>query len=81
MRLLVHCSWAIQIICRQLKMSKFIVFAILPLALASPPGISSVSTSKSQLTDLTLGSGSVDGYDRDLFPHWITQKGYIPWTK
>ena len=59
--------------------SKFIAIIVLPLALATPPGIPSVSTATSQLAELTVSAGSQDGYDRDLFPHWITKDGYV-WT-
>ena len=60
-------------------MAKFIAIIVLPLALATPPGIPSVSTATSQLAELTVSAGSQDGYDRDLFPHWITKDGYV-WT-
>ncbi|OJJ84580.1 HNH endonuclease family protein [Aspergillus glaucus CBS 516.65] len=56
-------------------MAKFIAIIVLPLALATPPGIPSVSTATSQLAELTVSAGSQDGYDRDLFPHWITKDG------
>lgn len=60
-------------------MAKFIALIVLPLALAKPPGIPSVSTATSQLAELTVSAGSQDDYDRDLFPHWITRDGYV-WT-
>lgn len=47
-----------------------------PRPMPSPPGIPSASTAQSELADLTVApQGSQDGYDRDKFPHWITQNG------
>ncbi|TNC26083.1 HNH endonuclease family protein [Amycolatopsis alkalitolerans] len=43
-------------------------------ALATPPGIPSESTARSELAALTVkADGSLDGYSRDKFPHWIDQ--------
>ncbi|MTD57689.1 HNH endonuclease family protein [Amycolatopsis pithecellobii] len=43
-------------------------------ALATPPGIPSESTARSELASLTVkADGSLDGYSRDKFPHWIDQ--------
>lgn len=40
------------------------------------PGIPSPSDASSQLAGLTVAaSGSMSGYSRDEFPHWITQSG------
>ncbi|MEH1099698.1 HNH endonuclease family protein [Micromonospora sp. CPCC 205561] len=45
-------------------------------ASATPPGIPSKSTAQSQLNALTVAAhGSMAGYSRDLFPHWITVSG------
>jgi hypothetical protein len=45
-------------------------------ASATPPGIPSKATAQSQLNALTVASeGSMTGYSRDLFPHWITISG------
>ncbi|RMZ79243.1 hypothetical protein DV737_g3519, partial [Chaetothyriales sp. CBS 132003] len=42
----------------------------------SPSGIPSASSAKTQLSELTVqASGSMDGYSRAKFPHWITQSG------
>ncbi|KAJ3042640.1 hypothetical protein HDV00_006919 [Rhizophlyctis rosea] len=42
----------------------------------TPPGIPSGSTAQSELATLTVkAAGSLTGYSRDLFPHWITQSG------
>nr|WP_020663943.1 HNH endonuclease family protein [Amycolatopsis benzoatilytica] len=41
---------------------------------ATPPGIPSADTAKSELTQLTVKpDGSQTGYSRDKFPHWIDQ--------
>ncbi|GAA0506535.1 HNH endonuclease family protein [Saccharopolyspora thermophila] len=51
--------------------------AALGLALASPataepPGIPDPATAKTQLGELTVApEGSMDGYSREKFPHWI----------
>ena len=45
-------------------------------ASATPPGIPSKATAQSQLNALTVAAqGSMTGYSRDLFPHWITISG------
>jgi hypothetical protein len=45
-------------------------------AQALPPGIPSASAAQSQLNSLTVqAEGSMSGYSRDLFPHWITISG------
>lgn len=45
-------------------------------ATATPPGTPSKATAQSQLNTLTVKSeGSLTGYSRDLFPHWITISG------
>ncbi|MGI5242748.1 HNH endonuclease family protein [Dactylosporangium sp. CA-139066] len=43
---------------------------------ATPPGIPSKATAQTQLNALTVAAeGSMSGYSRDLFPHWITISG------
>lgn len=43
-------------------------------AAATPPGIPSVSTARTELAALTVkADGSLTGYSRDKFPHWIDQ--------
>ncbi|WP_052371477.1 HNH endonuclease family protein [Amycolatopsis taiwanensis] len=43
-------------------------------AAATPPGIPSTSTARSELASLTVkADGSMTGYSRDKFPHWIDQ--------
>jgi hypothetical protein len=45
-------------------------------AAATPPNIPSKSTAQSELDALTVASeGSMSGYSRDLFPHWIIISG------
>ncbi|MEU6641240.1 HNH endonuclease family protein [Saccharomonospora sp. NPDC046836] len=47
-----------------------------PQALATPPNIPSKSTAQTQLNALRVaGEGSMTGYSRDKFPHWITISG------
>ncbi|OJJ32702.1 hypothetical protein ASPWEDRAFT_114485 [Aspergillus wentii DTO 134E9] len=63
-------------------MVKFILSALLavpliaasPIAAPSPPDIPATSTAQSELAALKVAAqGSQDGYDRDAFPHWISQ--------
>ncbi|MEV4756943.1 HNH endonuclease family protein [Micromonospora sp. NPDC049559] len=43
---------------------------------ATPPNIPSKATAQSELNALTVAAeGSLTGYSRDLFPHWITISG------
>ncbi|RZS37912.1 uncharacterized protein DUF1524 [Herbihabitans rhizosphaerae] len=43
---------------------------------AEPPGIPSTETAKSWLSGLKVQpDGSMDGYDREKFPHWSTVSG------
>jgi hypothetical protein len=45
-------------------------------ASATPPGIPSEATARSELAALTVRTdGSSNGYSRDLFPHWNTVSG------
>lgn len=47
-----------------------------PSAQATPPGIPSKTTAQSELNALTVATeGSMTGYSRDKFPHWITVSG------
>jgi Protein of unknown function (DUF1524) len=60
-----------------------VVLAVVALALGSqqaavayPPTPPSASQAAAMLNALTVATpGSLDGYDRDLFPHWINQSG------
>ena len=50
--------------------------AVAPTASATPPNIPSKTTAQSELSALTVSTeGSMTGYSRDLFPHWITVSG------
>ncbi|WP_433204517.1 HNH endonuclease family protein [Dactylosporangium sp. CS-047395] len=52
------------------------VVALAGPAGATPPGIPSKATAQSQLNGLTVATeGSMSGYSRDKFPHWITISG------
>ena len=45
-------------------------------AVATPPNIPSKATAQAELNVLTVAAeGSMSGYSRDLFPHWITISG------
>lgn len=47
-----------------------------PAAQAAPPTPITASTARTYLGELTVRTeGSLDGYSRDRFPHWITQSG------
>ncbi|OSC71701.1 hypothetical protein B5181_05720, partial [Streptomyces sp. 4F] len=46
-----------------------------PAASAALPTPVSAATARSYLASLTVETESRTGYDRDLFPHWITQSG------
>jgi hypothetical protein len=47
---------------------------LVSVADATPPGIPSTTTAKSELASLTVkADGSQTGYSRDKFPHWIDQ--------
>jgi hypothetical protein len=43
---------------------------------AIPPDIPDAATARAELAELTVApDGSMDGYDRDRFPHWHTVEG------
>ncbi|GAB3140488.1 HNH endonuclease family protein [Amycolatopsis sp. NPDC004378] len=47
---------------------------LVSVAEATPPGIPSAATAKTELAALTVkADGSQTGYSRDKFPHWIDQ--------
>jgi len=46
-----------------------------PAASAALPTPVSAATARSYLSQLTVGTEDRTGYDRDLFPHWITISG------
>jgi hypothetical protein len=50
--------------------------AVAPSALASPPAIADKATAQSELNGLAVApEGTMTGYSRSLFPHWITISG------
>lgn len=50
--------------------------SVAPPALATPPNIPSKATAQSELNAITVAAeGSMTGYSRDLFPHWVTVGG------
>lgn len=59
------------------------LFAVVALSLttatpawATPPNIPTKATAQAELNALTVAAeGSMTGYSRDLFPHWITISG------
>ena len=60
--------------------------AIAGPAQATPPNIPSAATAETELGTLTVATqGSMSGYSRDKFPHWITISGScdtrdaLPW--
>lgn len=46
-----------------------------PAASAALPTPVSAATARTYLSSLTVATEDRTGYDRDLFPHWITQSG------
>ncbi|HJQ44915.1 MAG TPA: HNH endonuclease family protein [Amycolatopsis sp.] len=57
-----------------LAASVVITAGLLGTAAATPPGIPSETTARSELATLTVNAdGSLTGYSRDKFPHWINQ--------
>lgn len=57
-----------------LGISAMLTVGITGAADATPPGIPSAATAKSNLATLTVApDGTIDGYSRTLFPHWIDQ--------
>ncbi|GGN05538.1 hypothetical protein GCM10011609_50990 [Lentzea pudingi] len=53
-----------------------LTFGFVSPALATPPNIPSATTARAELSGLTVrADGSMTGYSRDKFPHWVTQSG------
>jgi uncharacterized protein DUF1524 len=51
-----------------------VVVTSVTTAAATPPGTPSEATARSELAELTVkADGSISGYSRDKFPHWIDQ--------
>jgi hypothetical protein len=61
---------------RTLLLVVALLLGMVVVASATPPGIPSASTARTQLDSLRVAAdGSQDGYSRDLFPHWSTVSG------
>jgi hypothetical protein len=57
-----------------LAVSAIVTAGFVGIADATPPGIPSESTARSDLAALSVAAdGSLSGYSRDKFPHWIQQ--------
>jgi hypothetical protein len=57
-----------------LSIAAVLTTSVVSAAEATPPGIPSSTTAQSELATLTVAAdGSLTGYSRDLFPHWISQ--------
>ncbi|MFK0249490.1 HNH endonuclease family protein [Amycolatopsis azurea] len=57
-----------------LAVSAIVSAGVVGVAEATPPGIPSTTTAKTQLAGLTVkADGSSSGYSRDKFPHWSDQ--------
>ncbi|MEV4311723.1 HNH endonuclease family protein [Actinocrispum sp. NPDC049592] len=53
-----------------------LLLSLVAVANATPPGIPSATTARSELASLTVrADGSMTGYSRDLFPHWHLVSG------
>ncbi|CRK60481.1 putative secreted protein [Alloactinosynnema sp. L-07] len=53
-----------------------LVVGLAGIASATPPSIPSEATARAELAALTVAAdGSMSGYSRTLFPHWITISG------
>lgn len=61
---------------RTLLLVVALLLSLVAVASATPPGIPSASTARTQLSSLRVAAdGSMTGYSRDLFPHWHTVTG------
>jgi hypothetical protein len=61
---------------RTLLLVVALLLSLVAVASATPPGIPSASTARTQLGSLRVAAdGSNTGYSRDLFPHWHTVTG------
>lgn len=52
-----------------------VVAAAPALEKRTPPNIPTAASAKTKLASLTIRTTDATGYNRDLFPHWITQSG------
>ncbi|MFC0115490.1 HNH endonuclease family protein [Kibdelosporangium aridum] len=61
---------------RTLLLVVALLLGMVVVASATPPGIPSATTARTQLNSLTVAAdGPSTGYSRDLFPHWSTVSG------
>ncbi|MBP2322049.1 hypothetical protein JOF56_002434 [Kibdelosporangium banguiense] len=61
---------------RTLLLVVALLLGLVTVASATPPGIPSAATARTQLGTLRVAAdGSMTGYSRDLFPHWHTVTG------
>ena len=61
---------------RTLLLVVALLLGLVTVASATPPGIPSAATARTQLGSLRVAAdGSMTGYSRDLFPHWHTVTG------
>lgn len=59
-----------------LSLSVVLTVGLAGVASATPPNIPTETTARSELAALTVApDGSMTGYSRDKFPHWITISG------
>lgn len=59
-----------------LSLSVVLTVGLAGVASATPPNIPTETTARSELAALTVATdGSMTGYSRDKFPHWITISG------
>ncbi|MGH3863939.1 GmrSD restriction endonuclease domain-containing protein [Actinokineospora sp.] len=59
-----------------LSLSVVLTVGLAGVASATPPNIPTETTARSELASLTVApDGSMTGYSRDKFPHWITISG------
>ncbi|MCE7005288.1 HNH endonuclease family protein [Kibdelosporangium philippinense] len=61
---------------RTLLLVVALLLGMVVVASATPPGIPSAATARTQLNSLQVAAdGTMTGYSRDLFPHWSTVSG------
>jgi hypothetical protein len=66
----------LRITLRALFLAFLLIVGFAAVANATPPGIPSTTTARSELASLRVAAdGSMSGYSRDLFPHWSTVSG------
>ncbi|TCO64871.1 HNH endonuclease family protein [Actinocrispum wychmicini] len=61
---------------RTLPLVLALLLSLVGVANATPPGIPTAATARSELASLTVAAdGTMTGYSRDLFPHWHIVSG------